>query len=79
MTDHSDREYVRDLVLGLAEVRKKLNLSVVDVALRAHWSPTTVRRFESGALDPKMSQVMTYVRATGGRVAFEIAPKEEEK
>jgi transcriptional regulator with XRE-family HTH domain len=78
VTDPKDRERVHTLVMGLVEMRKAQKLTVTDVALKAHWSPTTVRRFETGRTDPTLTQVMAYVRATGGRAVFEIAEREDD-
>lgn len=59
-------EYVRDVIAKLVYRRVQKEITITDVVVKTGWSPTTVRRFESGLSNPTFMQVVVYTHAIGG-------------
>lgn len=67
---------MQDTGAALAELREHNGLSIDDAADRANYTPERVQRIEEGRIADKLTVVVKYVEAIGGRLA--IIPQEED-
>lgn len=67
---------MQDTGAALAELREYNGLSIDDAAAAANYTPERVQRIEEGRIADKLTVVVKYVEAIGGRLA--IIPQQEE-
>jgi DNA-binding XRE family transcriptional regulator len=63
----------RELLRQLAEQRRRLGLTQVELARRMHTSQAQITRLESGA-DTRLSTIERYAAAVGATVTWHLEP-----